>query len=136
MKNKCAVTDGRYLGATLDRNGLRLGRFCFTHSGHVVMASEGGVVDIPAEDVSRNEHKLRAKASEFGEVAFAHGSTRKLSQACKSQDGYDVSGDHRLLSTTIPFSNDTLSGPRNFLLGVRMRRSTIFSMGAVSSLWC
>ncbi|KAJ0581463.1 hypothetical protein HanHA300_Chr04g0141321 [Helianthus annuus] len=47
-------------------------------------------------------------------------------------DGYDVSGDHRLLSTTIPFSNDTLSGPRNFLLGVRMRRSTIFSMGAFS----
>ncbi|KAJ0813488.1 putative glutamate synthase (NADH) [Helianthus annuus] len=54
MKNKCAVTDGRYLGATLDRNGLRLGRFCFTHSGRVVMASEVGVVDIPAEDVSRN----------------------------------------------------------------------------------
>ncbi|GMH08905.1 hypothetical protein Nepgr_010745 [Nepenthes gracilis] len=46
-------TDGRYLGATLDRNGLRPGRFYITHSGRVVMASEVGVVDVPPEDVSR-----------------------------------------------------------------------------------
>ncbi|KAJ0458321.1 putative glutamate synthase (NADH) [Helianthus annuus] len=48
-----SFTDGRYLGATLDRNGLRPGRFYVTHSGCVVMASEVGVVDIPPEDVSR-----------------------------------------------------------------------------------
>jgi len=48
-----AVTDGHYLGATLDRNGLRPGRFYVTHSGRVVMASEVGVVDIPLEDVCR-----------------------------------------------------------------------------------
>ena len=48
-----AVTDGRYLEATLDRNGLRPGRFYITHSGRVIMASEVGVVDIPPEDVSR-----------------------------------------------------------------------------------
>ncbi|XP_076953678.1 glutamate synthase 1 [NADH], chloroplastic-like isoform X1 [Bidens hawaiensis] len=48
-----SFTDGRYLGATLDRNGLRPGRFYVTHSGRVVMASEVGVVDIPPEDVSR-----------------------------------------------------------------------------------
>lgn len=46
-------TDGRYLGATLDRNGLRPGRFYVTHSGRVIMASEVGVVDIAPEDVSR-----------------------------------------------------------------------------------
>ncbi|XP_077251284.1 glutamate synthase 1 [NADH], chloroplastic-like isoform X2 [Tasmannia lanceolata] len=46
-------TDGRYLGATLDRNGLRPGRFYITHSGRVIMASEVGVVDIPPEDVCR-----------------------------------------------------------------------------------
>ncbi|KAF5792484.1 hypothetical protein HanXRQr2_Chr09g0406511 [Helianthus annuus] len=39
----------------------------------------------PLKDFGLLEHKLRAKASEFGEVAFAHGSTRKLSHACKSQ---------------------------------------------------
>ncbi|RZC18050.1 glutamate synthase [NADH], amyloplastic-like isoform X1 [Glycine soja] len=48
-----AFTDGHYLGATLDRNGLRPGRFYVTHSGRVVMASEVGVVDIPLEDVSQ-----------------------------------------------------------------------------------
>eukprot|EP00878_Enallax_costatus_P000131 GHUV01000172.1.p1 GENE.GHUV01000172.1~~GHUV01000172.1.p1 ORF type:complete len:2326 (+),score=665.07 GHUV01000172.1:565-6978(+) len=44
-------TDGRYLGATLDRNGLRPGRYYITHSGRVIMASEVGVVDVAAEDV-------------------------------------------------------------------------------------
>ncbi|XP_062148767.1 glutamate synthase [NADH], amyloplastic isoform X1 [Alnus glutinosa] len=48
-----SFTDGRYLGATLDRNGLRPGRFYITHSGRVIMASEVGVVDIPPEDVYR-----------------------------------------------------------------------------------
>ncbi|XP_058206159.1 glutamate synthase 1 [NADH], chloroplastic-like isoform X2 [Rhododendron vialii] len=46
-----SFSDGRYLGATLDRNGLRPGRFYITHSGRVIMASEVGVVDIPDEDV-------------------------------------------------------------------------------------
>ncbi|XP_068644399.1 glutamate synthase [NADH], amyloplastic isoform X2 [Aristolochia californica] len=48
-----SFTDGRYLGATLDRNGLRPGRFYITHSGRVIMASEVGVVDIAPEDVQR-----------------------------------------------------------------------------------
>uniref|UniRef100_A0A0R0EV06 Glutamine amidotransferase type-2 domain-containing protein n=1 Tax=Glycine max TaxID=3847 RepID=A0A0R0EV06_SOYBN len=48
-----SFTDGHYLGATLDRNGLRPGRFYVTHSGRVIMASEVGVVDIPPEDVCR-----------------------------------------------------------------------------------
>ncbi|WVZ99539.1 hypothetical protein U9M48_044817, partial [Paspalum notatum var. saurae] len=48
-----SFTDGRYLGATLDRNGLRPGRFYVTYSGRVIMASEVGVVDVPDEDVKR-----------------------------------------------------------------------------------
>uniref|UniRef100_A0A0E0A2K2 glutamate synthase (NADH) n=1 Tax=Oryza glumipatula TaxID=40148 RepID=A0A0E0A2K2_9ORYZ len=48
-----SFTDGRYLGATLDRNGLRPGRFYVTYSGRVIMASEVGVVDVPPQDVSR-----------------------------------------------------------------------------------
>ncbi|KAM7467706.1 hypothetical protein LguiB_015268 [Lonicera macranthoides] len=53
MRSNGSVTDGHYLGATLDRNGLRPGRFYVTHSGRVIMASEVGVVDIPPEDVLR-----------------------------------------------------------------------------------
>ncbi|KAJ3670906.1 hypothetical protein LUZ60_008332 [Juncus effusus] len=48
-----SFTDGRYLGATLDRNGLRPGRFYITHSNRVIMASEVGVVDVPADDVAK-----------------------------------------------------------------------------------
>ena len=46
-----AFTDGRVIGATLDRNGLRPGRFVVTHDGLVVMASEAGVLDIDPEDI-------------------------------------------------------------------------------------
>jgi glutamate synthase (NADPH/NADH) len=48
-----AFTDGHLAGATLDRNGLRPGRFYVTHSGRVVMGSEVGVVDVPSSDVAR-----------------------------------------------------------------------------------
>jgi len=46
-----AFTDGRVIGATLDRNGLRPARYSITKDGRVVMASEDGALRIPAEDV-------------------------------------------------------------------------------------
>jgi glutamate synthase domain-containing protein 2/glutamate synthase domain-containing protein 1/glutamate synthase domain-containing protein 3 len=48
-----AFTDGRLVGATLDRNGLRPGRWVETTDGHVVLGSESGLLDIPAEQVRR-----------------------------------------------------------------------------------
>ena len=48
-----AFTDGRQIGATLDRNGLRPARFLVTDDDHVVMASEAGVLDIPEERIVR-----------------------------------------------------------------------------------
>ena len=46
-----AFTDGRQIGATLDRNGLRPARYLITDDGLVVMASEMGVLDIPEEKI-------------------------------------------------------------------------------------
>lgn len=46
-------TDGTLVGATLDRNGLRPGRYVITEDGYVILASEIGVSDIPAERVVR-----------------------------------------------------------------------------------
>ncbi len=46
-----AFTDGRVVGATLDRNGLRPGRYVVTHDDLVVMASETGVLDIEPERI-------------------------------------------------------------------------------------
>ncbi|MSP51324.1 MAG: glutamate synthase large subunit, partial [Alphaproteobacteria bacterium] len=46
-----AFSDGRQIGATLDRNGLRPARYLVTDDGMVVMASEMGVLDIPEEKI-------------------------------------------------------------------------------------
>ena len=46
-------TDGKQVGAVLDRNGLRPSRFWVTEDGYVVLASEVGVLDIPQENVIR-----------------------------------------------------------------------------------
>ncbi len=48
-----AFTDGRVIGATLDRNGLRPGRYIVTKDDLVVLASEAGVLDVPAEDIRK-----------------------------------------------------------------------------------
>jgi glutamate synthase (NADPH) large chain len=48
-----AFTDGSVIGATLDRNGLRPGRWLETADGWVVLASETGVLDVPASQVLR-----------------------------------------------------------------------------------
>jgi glutamate synthase (NADPH) large chain len=48
-----AFSDGSLVGATLDRNGLRPGRWLETADGWVVLASEAGVLDVAPEDVVR-----------------------------------------------------------------------------------
>jgi len=53
-----AFTDGKIVGATLDRNGLRPSRYYVTQDDVVVLASEVGVLDIPPEEVV---HKDRLK---------------------------------------------------------------------------
>ncbi len=44
-------TDGRNIGATLDRNGLRPARYCLTHDGYVIMGSEAGVVELNDDQI-------------------------------------------------------------------------------------
>ncbi len=44
-------TDGKVIGAVLDRNGLRPSRYWVTRDGLVIMASEVGALDVPPEDV-------------------------------------------------------------------------------------
>src|SRR5256886_957555 len=51
-----AFTDGRQIGATLDRNGLRPARYIITDDDHVIMASEAGVLPVPEEKIT---HKWR-----------------------------------------------------------------------------
>lgn len=48
-----AFTDGKLVGATLDRNGLRPARYVITKDDRVILSSEVGVMDIPPEQVVR-----------------------------------------------------------------------------------
>ena len=46
-----AISDGRQIVATLDRNGLRPARYLVTRDGLVVLASEAGTLNVPEEDI-------------------------------------------------------------------------------------
>ncbi len=46
-----AFTDGRMIGATLDRNGLRPARYLVTSDDYLILASEMGVLDVPEEKI-------------------------------------------------------------------------------------
>jgi glutamate synthase (NADPH/NADH) large chain/glutamate synthase (ferredoxin) len=48
-----AFTDGRVIGATLDRNGLRPGRWMETTDGMVILGSEAGILGVPPSRVRR-----------------------------------------------------------------------------------
>jgi glutamate synthase (ferredoxin) len=48
-----AFTDGKQIGAILDRNGLRPSRYYVTKDGRVIMASEAGVLVVPPEDIEQ-----------------------------------------------------------------------------------
>ena len=55
------VQDGRVIGATLDRNGLRPGRWLVTKDGWVVFASEAGVIEVPADQIASKGRLLPGK---------------------------------------------------------------------------
>ena len=65
-----AFTDGRQIGATLDRNGLRPARFLVTDDDIVVMASESGVLPIKEDNIVR---KWRLQPGKMLLIDFAEG---------------------------------------------------------------
>ncbi len=65
-----AFTDGRLIGATLDRNGLRPARYFITDDDHIVMSSEMGVLGVPQEKIIR---KWRLQPGKMLLVDIEHG---------------------------------------------------------------
>jgi glutamate synthase (NADPH/NADH) large chain len=63
-------TDGRQIGATLDRNGLRPARYIVTDDDLVVMASESGVLPIPEHKIVR---KWRLQPGKMFLIDFEQG---------------------------------------------------------------
>ena len=56
-----AMTDGRWVCAGLDRNGLRPARFWITSDDEIIYASEAGVLDIDPEKILRKERLAPGK---------------------------------------------------------------------------
>ena len=65
-----AFTDGKFIGATLDRNGLRPARYFITDDDLIVMSSEMGVLDIPQEKIVK---KWRLQPGKMLLVDIEHG---------------------------------------------------------------
>ena len=65
-----AFTDGKFIGATLDRNGLRPARYFITDDDLIVMSSEMGVLDIPQEKIVK---KWRLQPGKMLLIDIEHG---------------------------------------------------------------
>jgi glutamate synthase (NADPH/NADH) large chain len=65
-----AFTDGKYIGACLDRNGLRPSRYYLTHDDRVIMASEVGVLPVAPDLV---KHKGRLQPGRMFLIDFEQG---------------------------------------------------------------
>ncbi|GAC1569923.1 MAG: glutamate synthase large subunit [Candidatus Dormibacteria bacterium] len=80
-----AFTDGRLVGASLDRNGLRPARYLVTDDGLVVMASEAGVLDIPEERIVKkwrlDPGRLLLVDTQAGEILDDHACKQNLAGA-------------------------------------------------------
>jgi glutamate synthase (NADPH/NADH) large chain len=83
-----SFTDGKIIGATLDRNGLRPSRYCVTTDDRVIMASETGVLPV---DPSMIKEKGRLQAGRMFVVDMEQGkiiSDEELKQQICSQKPY------------------------------------------------
>jgi glutamate synthase (NADPH/NADH) large chain len=83
-----AFTDGRVIGATLDRNGLRPGRYTVTHDDIVVMASEAGVLEFEPENVKLKGRLQPGKMFLVDTVEGRIVSDREIKQRLSFQQPY------------------------------------------------
>ncbi|HEU5401161.1 MAG TPA: glutamate synthase large subunit, partial [Terriglobales bacterium] len=83
-----AFTDGRVIGATLDRNGLRPGRYVVTNDDLVVLASEAGVLSVPPEKVKKKGRLQPGKMFLVDTVAGRIISDREVKQSLASRQPY------------------------------------------------
>ena len=149
-------TDGKYIGAVLDRNGLRPSRYYLTHDDLVIMASEVGVVPVEPENV---KYKGRLQPGRMFLVDFEQGRLipdEELKNDFSTQRSYGdwLKNEQILLSELKPkqephgFDPDTLlarmqafgftSETMQFMLlpMIREKRDPLGSMGNDSALAC
>lgn len=101
-----SFTDGKYIGATLDRNGLRPSRYYVTKDDRVIMASEVGVIEVDPENVA---YKGRLQPGKMFLVDFEQGriiADEELKMDCAQRRPYKQWLDQeRILLSDIPAGN-------------------------------
>jgi glutamate synthase (NADPH/NADH) large chain len=85
-----AFTDGRSIGATLDRNGLRPARYLVTQDDLVIMASESGVLPVPPEQVVRKGRLQPGKMLLVDTVEGRIISDRELKRSLYGRNPYQL----------------------------------------------
>jgi len=100
-------TDGKQIGATLDRNGLRPSRYCITNDDKLIIASEVGVIDIPAEKI------IKKGRLEPGKMLIADLEANKIlfdedikSEICEDKPYFNWIKEHRIKLRLLPESKE------------------------------
>src|SRR5450755_3545991 len=83
-----AFTDGRVIGATLDRNGLRPARYLVTHDDLIVMSSEAGVLPVKPDNVKKKGRLQPGKMLLVDTVAGRIVSDKEIKQRLYSRHPY------------------------------------------------
>ena len=84
-----SMTDGRYIGCVLDRNGLRPAKYIITKNRRLLIASEYGVLDTPEEDIVE---RGRLQSGEMMGVDLKYGTVLKskdIDNYLKNREPYD-----------------------------------------------
>jgi glutamate synthase (NADPH) large chain len=113
-----AFTDGRVIGATLDRNGLRPGRYVVTNDDLVVMASEAGVLEI---EPSRVKSKGRLQPGKMFLVDTVEGrivADKEIKQKLSSRQPYGQwLKEKQITMDKLPEPSRVQGGHRETILG-------------------
>jgi glutamate synthase domain-containing protein 2/glutamate synthase domain-containing protein 1/glutamate synthase domain-containing protein 3 len=104
-----SFTDGRYIGAILDRNGLRPCRYIITKNDFIVTASEVGVLDIKPEDIKLSN---RLKPGEMFGIDLVEGKiffNEEIKEKLISKNPYkEWVKKHLIIFDKIPFKAKTI----------------------------
>ncbi len=117
-----AFTDGRMIGATLDRNGLRPARYLITDDDFVMMASEMGVLTFPQEKIIKKWRlqpgKMLLIDTEQGRIIDDAEVKKELAQAKPYRDWIEKSryflGDLPKVNSKAELSTDLLDAQQAF----------------------
>ena len=101
-------TDGDYIGALLDRNGLRPSRYTVTKSGKLIMSSEIGVVDVAPNDVEKHGRLEPGKMFLVDMNAGRIINDEEIKEKIASERPYQKWLDQtRLHLKDVPYTNET-----------------------------